>query len=103
MFLRPAAIVAALAVLFAVPACKKQEDNPDDIGMDVRGTRGAALRMTSQNNLKQIALGLHSYHDVNGYFPVGVVGPDGKTLGLSWRVLILPYVEQENLYKQFRL
>jgi hypothetical protein len=103
MSLRPAAVAAALAVLVAVPACKKQEENPDGIGMDVRGTRGAALRMQSQNNLKQIALALFNYESANTHFPVGVVGPDGKTLGLSWRVAILPYIEHDPLYRQFRL
>ena len=64
--------------------------------------RAAASRMKSSNNLKQIGLALHNYHDVNGVFPpVALTDKKGKPL-LSWRVAILPYIEQDNLYKQFK-
>jgi hypothetical protein len=64
--------------------------------------RGAAQRAQSTNNLKQIALALHNYHDVHKALPAAVMlGPDGKTKH-SWRVAILPYIEQENVYKQYR-
>jgi hypothetical protein len=63
----------------------------------------AAARAQSTNNMKQIALALHNYHDVHGGFPPSALcDKKGKPL-LSWRVLILPYIEQQNLYKQFRL
>jgi hypothetical protein len=69
----------------------------------VAKTRQSAGRMQSVNNLKQIALAMHNYHDVYGTFPPhAVYSKDGKPL-LSWRVMILPYIEQDNLYKQFRL
>lgn len=60
-------------------------------------------RIESQNNLKMIALATHSFHDTHKRFPA-VASSDaaGKPL-LSWRVAILPYVEQENLYAQFDL
>jgi Protein of unknown function (DUF1559) len=61
-----------------------------------------AERMRSANNLKQLMLALHSYHDVHGHFPADIKDPDGKPL-LSWRVHLLPYLEQENLYRQFKL
>jgi hypothetical protein len=61
-----------------------------------------AERMRSANNLKQLMLALHNYHDVEGHFPTDSRGKDGKPL-LSWRVHILPYIEQEQLYKQFKL
>jgi Protein of unknown function (DUF1559) len=68
-----------------------------------RRTRSAAGRTKSMNNIKQLALALHNYHDANGTFPpTGSQDKDGKPL-LSWRVLILPYLEQDNLYKQFKL
>jgi hypothetical protein len=67
------------------------------------GPRAAAARAQSQNNLKQIALALHNYHDVyNGFPPAAMVDRRGKPM-LSWRVLILPYVEQNALYKEFKL
>jgi hypothetical protein len=57
----------------------------------------------SQNNLKQIALGVISYADSNnGRMPTNVTDKDGKAL-LSWRVLVLPYLEEEPLFKQFKL
>lgn len=68
----------------------------------VQGIRGAANRMKSQNNMKQIALAAHNYNDVNDELPGNSYGPDGKPL-LSWRVHILPYIEQDNLYQQFKL
>jgi hypothetical protein len=46
---------------------------------------------------------MHSYQDVHGHIPPAVVyGHDGKPL-LSWRVLILPFIEGEELYRQFKL
>jgi len=56
----------------------------------------------SSNNLKQIGLAFHNHHDTTGQFPNNSYAPDGKPL-LSWRVHILPYVEQQNLYRQFNL
>lgn len=60
-------------------------------------------RVVSTNNLKQIALAVHSYHDVYKKFPAAAIcDPKGKPL-LSWRVAILPYVEQNQLYNEFKL
>lgn len=65
--------------------------------------RTAAQRAQSANNLKQIGLALHNYHDQNKTFPAaGTTDAKGKQL-LSWRVHILPYVEQDHLYRQFKL
>jgi hypothetical protein len=52
------------------------------------------------NNLKQLGLAMHLYHDANRAFPAAATTKDAKSL-LSWRVTILPYIEQEPLYKQF--
>jgi prepilin-type processing-associated H-X9-DG protein len=69
----------------------------------VQKTRESATRIKSMNNLKQIGLAMHNYHDTNGKFPpAAIFDKDGKPL-LSWRVLILPYIEQDNLYKEFHL
>jgi prepilin-type processing-associated H-X9-DG protein len=63
----------------------------------------ASARARSSNNLKQIGLALHNYHDKYGAFPpAAIVDKKGKAL-LSWRVAILPFIEQDNLYKQFKL
>jgi hypothetical protein len=55
-----------------------------------------------QNNLKQIGLAMHNYHDAIGMFPpAATIDKKGKPL-LSWRVAILPYVEQAALYEKFK-
>jgi prepilin-type N-terminal cleavage/methylation domain-containing protein/prepilin-type processing-associated H-X9-DG protein len=75
----------------------------------VQKVREAANRMQCQNNLKQIVLANHSYHDANGRFPVGCYMPYAKNgysptqditypFGPNWAVYILPYMEQANLY-----
>jgi hypothetical protein len=55
------------------------------------------------SSLKQLTFAMHNYHDVHKHLPPpAIYGKDGKPL-LSWRVAILPYVEQKALYKQFKL
>ncbi len=61
-----------------------------------------SARIQTSNNLKQIGLAMHSYHDANNALPQDIVDKDGKAI-LSWRVQLLPYMEQENLYKQLDL
>src|SRR5260370_1038488 len=65
----------------------------------VQKVREAANRMKCQNNLKQLALACHNYHDVNGTFPKGDTGGWGNDKG-SWIFFTLPYMEQSNLYSQ---
>ncbi len=85
-------VIAIIAILIAllVPAVQK--------------VREAAARAHCQNNLKQIGIALHNYHDVQKRFPPGGVRngtccswPNGAT----WTIYILPYIEQDNLYKQY--
>jgi hypothetical protein len=65
--------------------------------------REAARRTQGMNNLKQIALAMHMYADEHGHFPPAVVlGPDGKTPH-SWRVELLPFLEQQALYSQYKM
>jgi hypothetical protein len=62
-----------------------------------------ASRRISMNNLKIIGLGMHNYLDFETHFPAqAITGEDGKPL-LSWRVALLPHIEEAALYKQFRL
>ena len=96
---RPIVILSALCVAALVvgapapkPAVKEEDTSP---------VTDEQLR-TSLNNLKQIALAFHNYHDANGALPANQLSADQKPL-LSWRVQILPYIEQDHLYKQFKL
>lgn len=69
----------------------------------VQAAREAARRTQCANNLKQIGLALHNYQANNNGFPsAAIVGKDGKPL-LSWRVAILPYIEEQELYNEFHL
>jgi hypothetical protein len=65
--------------------------------------RTASPRIETTNNLKQLALAMHGYHDEHKKFPAAAIcDKNGKPL-LSWRVAILPYVEQKPLFDQFNL
>jgi prepilin-type N-terminal cleavage/methylation domain-containing protein len=91
-------VIAIIGVLMGllVPAAQK--------------VREAAGRTQASHNLKQIGLALHHYHDVLGTFPAGYLADwqhpsrdpdtwDGPP-GWAWGTLILPYVEQDSLYRQ---
>jgi prepilin-type processing-associated H-X9-DG protein len=69
----------------------------------VQAAREAARRMQGANNLKQQMLALHNFHDVYAGMPAAYsTDKEGKPL-LSWRVHILPFLEQQQLYQEFHL
>ena len=69
----------------------------------VQAAQGAAHRMQCSNHMKILVLALHNYHDtMQGLPPLYTVDAEGKPLH-SWRVLILPYIEQVALYQSIRL
>jgi prepilin-type N-terminal cleavage/methylation domain-containing protein/prepilin-type processing-associated H-X9-DG protein len=69
----------------------------------VQKVREAVSRLRCANNLKQIGLACHHYHDTQQCLPSGYIAtapyPD-TTPGWGWGALLLPYLEQENLYRQ---
>jgi prepilin-type N-terminal cleavage/methylation domain-containing protein/prepilin-type processing-associated H-X9-DG protein len=70
----------------------------------VQKVRDAASRAQCQNNLRQIGIALHNYHDGHKMFPYGGVtnGPCcGTQSGPTWTILLLPYLEQDALYKLY--
>jgi hypothetical protein len=94
------AAVASLSTSFpfghAAPA-------PPKVPAPVWPKTAPADRARSANNLKQIALAFHNHEAAFGCFPGAAVrGKDGRAL-LSWRVAILPFLEEDKLYRQFRL
>src|SRR5436853_6407251 len=89
-------VIAIIAILIAllVPAVQKVRD--------------AAARTQCINNLKNIGLALHAYHDVAKKLPPGAandVAPFGTDTaarwGSSWKVYILPYIEQGAIYNKW--
>jgi prepilin-type N-terminal cleavage/methylation domain-containing protein len=72
----------------------------------VQKVREAAARMQCQNNLKQIGLALHNYHSTNNVFPAGNITNGYATWiahGPNWGIALLPYIEQDNLYKMYNM
>jgi prepilin-type N-terminal cleavage/methylation domain-containing protein/prepilin-type processing-associated H-X9-DG protein len=75
----------------------------------VQKIREAAARMKCQNNLKQLSLACHNYHDANGALPWAIqmnfnvmnnpTLASGQNFGPNWAVMILPYIEQDELYR----
>src|SRR5215813_1048180 len=83
-------VIAIIAILIGllVPAVQK--------------VREAAARISCSNNLHQIGLACHNYHDSFGTLPSGRVSrnePTGERNYANWAILILPYIEQDNLFR----
>ncbi len=76
----------------------------------VQKVRETASRAKCQNNLKQIGLALHNYHDAHRALPPGYIasgpyvnGATDTSPGWAWGAYILPFLEQQNLYNQYNL
>ena len=82
-------VIAIIAVLVGllVPAVQK--------------VREAANRMSCSNNLKQVGLALHNFHGANGYFPSNLRPVQNQTVRMRWITWILPYIEQDSLFKNY--
>jgi hypothetical protein len=86
-----AVLLSVLVVAAPVPKDKGKEEPATD-----------EQKKEVENNLKQIVLAMHNYCDGMGTWPADVLDAKKKPL-LSWRVQLLPYLEQDNLYKKFKL
>jgi prepilin-type processing-associated H-X9-DG protein len=68
----------------------------------VQAARAAARRSSCSNNLKQIGLALHNYESQYGSFPSGAHLQNNRKKGISWRVMLLPFIEQQTLYDEIK-
>jgi prepilin-type N-terminal cleavage/methylation domain-containing protein len=77
----------------------------------VQSAREAARRMSCQNNLKQLGLAIHNYHDTHRIFSPGVVNPRDPNpngangsgtpaIGANWAAFLLPFIEQPALWEE---
>jgi len=88
-------VIAIIAILIALllPAVQK--------------VREAAARTQCANNMKQLGIAMHGYHDVNNNFPAGYIlnfpsaSPPLKFTSTSWALDLLPFIEQDNIYRQW--
>jgi prepilin-type N-terminal cleavage/methylation domain-containing protein len=75
----------------------------------VQAAREAARRSSCSNNLKQMGIAVHNFHDTRGYLPAcardqrpfGTAGTGGAGWGSSWFVYVLPFMEQNPMYEKF--
>ena len=90
-------LAGLLVVLCAVLVAGVRPEQP----VTAEAEQLQANRDQSRDNLKMIALAFHNYAALNGHFPPAVLrGPDGTTTH-SWRVALLPFLGQEQLYSQY--
>lgn len=66
----------------------------------VQAAREAARRMQCTNNLKQLSLSVHNFHDVNKHFPP-ICQNNSKFSRISWMIMILPYMEQAQAWDEY--
>src|SRR5207244_935796 len=69
----------------------------------VQKVREAANRVKCQNNLKQIGLAFHNYHDAQGSLPSNIRPSAVSTVRVRWTTFLLPYYEQDNLRRNYDL
>jgi RNA polymerase sigma factor (sigma-70 family) len=96
-------------VQFNLTRAKAGEESPTDdeiakLAQPAARVQEAVARQISANHLKQIGLAIHNYADTNKALPAqAIYDKEGKKALLSWRVALLPYVEQNALYQEFKL
>jgi beta-lactamase regulating signal transducer with metallopeptidase domain len=99
------AVIALCAAGFRGSAAGDEPRAAEEPAASTTGEKSVPPQMVkaTKNHLQQLALGMHNYHALNRHLPPAVViGPDGKTPH-SWRVELLPFLDQKNLYEQYRM
>ncbi len=96
--------LAGLALLAALPALPARcADEPDPEPGPTWPKTTPNDRAQSNNNLKMIALAMHNHHDTYNGMPASAAYSKANKPLLSWRVALLPFVEEGALYKEFKL
>jgi hypothetical protein len=96
-----AGVVALGAIITVLIILALKSDGTGAGGTPASGPDEARIKAQSSNNLKQITLAMHSFNDAYQRLPPAIVyNREGKPL-YSWRVLLLPFLEQANIYNQF--
>jgi hypothetical protein len=93
------ALIAVVTLYFRLRDPRPEEERP-------RGESGyvsPALRDMNRNNLQQIAQAMHRYHDVYGVFPPAAASPRPGAPPVSWRVLILPYLGADDVFREWNM
>ncbi|MCA8997183.1 MAG: DUF1559 domain-containing protein [Planctomycetaceae bacterium] len=95
------------AIHLTVPLPTDFDKLPELLKPALQQARSAAMTAGEKNNLKQIALAFHNYHDSYGRLPAmdsrGLPNEEERGEGLSWRVHLLPFLGEQALYDQFHL
>jgi Protein of unknown function (DUF1559) len=110
MFVSTAILGLCLVIPFALPAPAPKEKLPAKPEAEIQAEPAKADLLTarknektSDNNIKQMTLAILNYSDANkGEFPNDILDKNGKPI-LSWRVRILPYIEEQPLYTKLNL
>ena len=96
-------LASCAAAVIAAPVPKDAKNRLPDTDEAVATVDKPGLKETSSNNMKQIGIAVHNFASANQDKLVrNVADKDGKVL-LSWRVQLLPFVEEDVLYRQFKL
>jgi hypothetical protein len=99
------ALLVGAVVLVLILVLKKDgsDGGPGGTGDRVNPALEQQLKRETADKLRMIGIALHNYEGANRRFPPGAIySKDGKPL-LSWRVLLLPYVDKQELFNRFKL
>ncbi|MGE3803703.1 MAG: DUF1559 domain-containing protein [Gemmataceae bacterium] len=100
MYLRVAAAAFTLTLLFTMGCGKQPEPRTGHAGADLALS---GFRKKNAMNLRQIALAIHNYASTYDKLPPCAFSVPGEKPLLSWRVALLPFLEQRQLFKSFKL
>jgi hypothetical protein len=93
----------AVAYASGLGAIGASFSSADDNKEEEQGKFIEAARQRSAKNLMELTIAMHNYHGINEHFPPAAIYDKSSKPLLSWRVLLLPYLDQDDLFAQFHL